>query len=270
MRTLEPLEHPVVDLHAHVLPGLDDGPASLAESLELLRASRAAGVTRIAATPHVRDDHPTEVTAMERAVLDVRAAAEAEGIPVEVLPGGELSLSRVSRFDDETLRRFGLGGNPSLLLVETPYAGWSPVLADLVFHLALRGFRVVLAHPERNAAVQAKPSLLEPLVRAGTLVQLTAGSLDGRFGRRAQRCAETLLAAGAAHLLASDAHAAALRGTGFAAAAAAVGQTRLVRWLTLDVPVALLAGAPLPARPQRQRARVPRAAAPGVPVAVQL
>ncbi|HET7568621.1 MAG TPA: CpsB/CapC family capsule biosynthesis tyrosine phosphatase [Gaiellaceae bacterium] len=247
----------MIDLHAHVLPGLDDGPATMAETLELLRDAHAAGVTRIAATPHVRHDYPTRVEEMERLVAEVNAAARDAGIPVEVLPGGELSIPMLLELDDETLRRFGLGGNPNLLLVEFPDRGFPVGLHTLLFRLATRGFRVVLAHPARNAEIQADPSRLETFVRAGALVQLTASTFEGRFGRAAQRCARELLAAGWAHVVASDAHTRAVRPTGFAGAAAAIGDPQLVRRLTLDVPAALVADAPLP--PRRGRATEPAA-----------
>jgi protein-tyrosine phosphatase len=250
----------VIDLHTHVLPGVDDGPATMDESLELLRAAEADGIATMAATPHVRDDYPTAPETMERLVAAVNAAAHDAGISVEVLPGGELDLEYLQRLDNATLRRFGLGGNPNVLLVETPYHGWPLGLQDVVFRLALRGFSVVLAHPERNADVQANPELLEPLVAAGMLVQLTAASVDGRVGRRTQTCAHDLLGARLAHLLASDAHASSVRATGLTAAAEAIAFPELVDWLTRDSPARLLAGTPLSAPPERRRAprlRVP-------------
>jgi len=249
----------VIDLHSHVLPGVDDGPPTIEGSLEILEAAAEDGIARIAATPHVRDDYPTEPATMERLVDEVNAAAREEGIPVEVLPGGELALGHAIVLDDETLRRFGLGGNPSLLLLEFPYSGWPLDLRDLVFRLETRGYRVVLAHPERNADVQADPEQLRPIVDAGVYVQLTAASVDGRLGRASASASSALLDAGLAHLIASDAHAPAIRAIGMSAAAEAVGDEALARWLTHDVPAALLAGTTPPPRPaQRRRLRLRR------------
>jgi len=239
----------VIDLHSHVLPGVDDGPAALSGSREILDAAVAEGITHIAATPHVRSDFPTKPEVMERLVADVRAL----GAGLEVLSGGELDLEYLETLDDDALRRFGLGGNPNLLLLETPYAGWPLQLRDLVFRLEVRGFAVVLAHPERNPVVQEDPSRLRELVDAGVAVQLTAASVDGRLGRRAAAAARALLDAGLAHLIASDAHASTIRAIGMTAAAEAVGDRDLARWLTLDVPESLLASKPLPVRPQRRR-----------------
>ncbi len=239
----------MIDLHSHVLPGVDDGPPTLDGSLDLLRAAAEDGIAQIAATPHVREDWRTTPYLMEQRVAEVNFAARAEGIGVEVLPGGELDLAYLQRLDDDELRRFGLGGNPSLLLLEFPYVGWPMVLRDVLFRLELRGFDAVLAHPERNADVQAAPERLADIVAAGALVQLTAASLDGRIGRRAAACAHALLDAGLAHLIASDAHAPSIRAVGMTAAAEAVGDAGLARWLTEDVPRALVSGEPLPHRP---------------------
>lgn len=243
----------MIDLHSHVLPGVDDGAATLEEALAILRAAAAEGIELIAATPHVRDDHPTAPETMERLVAEVNDAANAAGIDVEVLPGGELALDVAARLEDGVLARFGLGGNRELLLLECPYYGWPLDLGALVFDLRTRGFSVVLAHPERNPEVQERPELLEPLVGAGVLVQLTAASVDGRSGSRARHTSRTLLDRELAHLVASDAHAPQLRAVGMTAAAAALGDEALARWLTEDVPRALVAGAPLPERPRRRR-----------------
>jgi protein-tyrosine phosphatase len=187
---------------------------------------------------------------MERGVAALNDAARSEGIALEVLTGGELDLEVAAGLDDETLARFGLGGNPHMLLLECPYTGWPLDLRDFAFRLDVRGFSAVLAHPERNPDVAAEPELLRPLVDAGVLVQLTAGSVDGRLGANAKRTSRALLDAGLAHLIASDAHAPQVRAAGMAAAGAAVGDEALARWLTEDVPVAVVAGAELPDRPK--------------------
>jgi protein-tyrosine phosphatase len=246
----------VIDLHSHVLPGIDDGPPTIDGSLDILRAAQADGIARIAATPHVRDDYPTTPEQMERLVARVQEAARASDIAVEVLPGGEVDLAFADSLDDATLRRFGLGGNPSLLLLEFPYVGWPMGLPDLVFRLRVRGFATVLAHPERNADVQGNPERLRELVDAGVWIQLTAASVDGRLGRRSAAAAKTLLDAELAHLIASDSHAPAIRAIGMGDAAEAVGDASLARWLTNEVPHALLAGESPPQRPAQPRKRM--------------
>jgi protein-tyrosine phosphatase len=239
----------VIDLHSHILPALDDGPETVAGSLELARAAVADGIQVIAATPHVRDDYPTTADQMEAAVERMRAALAAEDVPLDVRPGGELDLERLA-LPHEELSRFGLGGSPTHLLVETPYTGWPLDLPERLFRLRAAGFVPVLAHPERNADVQAGPQArLGPLVESGTLVQLTAASVDGRLGRRAREASARLLELGLAHLIASDAHTPAIRAVGMSAAADAVGNGALAGWLTHDVPAAIVAGEPPPPRP---------------------
>jgi protein-tyrosine phosphatase len=238
----------LIDLHSHVLFGIDDGPESIEGSLEICRAAAADGIEVLAATPHVRSDHTTTAEQMERTVDEVNEAA---GGIVRIVRGGEVALEELDRPVDE-LHRFGLGGNPAYLLVETPYVGWPLDIGERLFSLRMSGITPVLAHPERNAEVQERPELLEPLVASGTLVQLTATTVDGRSGPRSRACAKTLLERGWAHLIASDAHEASIRAVGLSAARDAVGG-ELGRWLVDDLPRAIVEQRPLPPRPESKR-----------------
>ncbi|HVU77642.1 MAG TPA: CpsB/CapC family capsule biosynthesis tyrosine phosphatase [Gaiellaceae bacterium] len=240
----------MIDLHSHVLPGLDDGAADLEQALAICDAAAADGIEVLAATPHVRHDYPTTPGQMEAALAEVRAGA---GDRIRVVAGGELDLDELRRPVEE-LARFGLGGTRTLL-VETPYVGWPLDLAERLFAVRVAGFSTVLAHPERNREVQQRPELLAPIVAAGTLVQLTAASVDGRFGRSAKACSFRLLERGLAHLVASDAHAPELRAVGLSGAVEAIGDPELARWLTEDVPRAILDGGQTPPRPVRDRPR---------------
>jgi protein-tyrosine phosphatase len=197
----------------------------------------------------VRDDYPTSVDEMEGTLATLRTAVAAEGIELELLPGAELDLGRLTQLGADELRRLSLGGNGSWLLVEFPYAGWPIGLLPVARRLAEDGFRVVLAHPERHEEVQARPVRLQEFVESGIVVQLTAGAIEGRMGRGARQAAHDLLDLGLAHLLASDAHAPSLRAGGLAAAVAAVGDPELARWLTEDVPAAIVSGSDVPLRP---------------------
>jgi protein-tyrosine phosphatase len=243
----------LIDLHCHLLPGLDDGARSLSEALGIARTMVLDGVERVAVTPHVRADWRISAGEMEAALERLRHAIEAAGIPLDVLPGAEIALDVLPRLAQEERARFGLAGNPRLLLLEFPTLGWPLALPDLVLELRCEGIVPVLAHPERNPEVQEQPQRLEPLVRAGAVVQLTAASVDGRLGARPRRAARALLERGLAHALASDAHSPGVRQAGLSAAARSLGDDALARWLTCDVPAALLAGDALPARPDSSR-----------------
>lgn len=241
----------MIDLHSHILPGLDDGAATLEDALGIATAAVADGTRVIAATPHVRADYPTTPAQMEQQVDLLRQELRAADIPLELLPGGEIALDRLPELDDDELRRFGLAGNPKYLLLEAPYLGWPLGIANTFFQLQLSGFQVVYAHPERNGDVQASPERLAPLVERGMLVQLTAASLDGRLGPGPLKTGLRLLELGLAHLLASDAHSPDLRQIGLSAAAHAVGDDELALWLTEDVPAAIVSGGEIPPRPVR-------------------
>lgn len=245
----------MIDLHSHILPGLDDGARTFEEALDIARAAVADGIRTIAATPHVRSDFPTTPEAMEAALAAVRALLADAGVALDVRGGGEVALDRLDQLGPDDLRRFSLGGASRYLLVETPYWGWPLGLADQLFRVQLAGFVPVLAHPERNGDVVADPGRLVPLVEAGALVQVTASSIDGRAGRPAAVTARHLLESGLAHLVASDAHAPAVRGVGLSRAVEAIGDGALARWLTDLVPAAILADGPIPERPAPARAR---------------
>jgi len=240
----------MIDIHCHVLPGLDDGVRTLDEAVELALASEAEGITTIVATPHVREDFPTTTAQVSFGVGELTSALTTAECGVKVLPGGELSLEVAERLSDTELRSWGLGGSNTLLL-EFPYYDWPLSLEPLIFELGIRGFTVVVAHPERNSVVAQTPERLRRVVRAGAYIQVTAASLDGRLGDRTQQAARELLALELAHVIASDAHHPQVRRTVLQSAAAAVGDAALARWLTNDVPSALVRNIDPPPRPAR-------------------
>lgn len=245
----------MIDLHSHILPGLDDGADTLGDSVEMAHAAVADGIRVLAATPHVRDDYPTSARRMEERVEELREALARARVPLDLRKGGEIALDRLDALSAGERRRFGLGGGERYLLVEMPYFGWPLDLGSRLLELQQAGITPVLAHPERNADVQAAPERLESFVRAGVLVQLTAASVDGRLGRRVRAAAFALLELRLAHLIASDAHAPSIRAIGLTGAARAVRDERLAGWLVQDVPGAILEDEPIPARPERTSTR---------------
>lgn len=196
----------MVDVHAHILPGLDDGPPDLAASLAMCRLAVADGITHMAATPHFCPPFyrhgPREIS---RAVAALAQALAREGIPLRLYPGADVS-QRADVLGLARSRRLPtLAGHGRYFLLE-PVSGGRRALASLVGQLRTLGLRAVITHPERLAGPAGNWAWLERLVQRGCLVQITAMSLFGGFGASAQKRAEDLLTRGLVHLVASDAH----------------------------------------------------------------
>ena len=240
----------MIDLHSHILPGIDDGVRSLDEACDLAYMAAVDGVTVIAATPHVRADFPTTVEMMEAGVAALRAELIAEEIDVQVVHGGEIDLGLLWAVRRDDLRRFTLAQTGRYLLLEVPYRGWPLALNSSVSALVEQGITPLLGHPERNPEVQDRPERLGELISAGALAQVTAASLDGRLDRAAQSTAKRLLDLGFVHVLASDAHGPHIRDAGLTAAARNIEDEDLARYLTVDAPGAIIAGEPVPEYPQ--------------------
>ncbi len=136
----------MIDLHSHILPGVDDGPPTLEGSLELARTAVAAGTRTILATPHINDDRSIDAARVAAGLESLRPALAAAEIPLEVLPGGEIAMWRLGDLDDAALRTLALGGGP-YLLVESPFSPAIGAFEPLVLDLLGRGHRVLLAHP---------------------------------------------------------------------------------------------------------------------------
>ena len=239
----------MIDLHCHVLPGIDDGPATLDGSIALARAARAAGIDTLVATPHVSAHYPkNEPDAIARLVAELDARLREEHIDLRVLPGAELAIVHLPQLDPAALARLGLGGG-EWLLVEPPFVPVAPGLERLLLDLLEQGRKLVLAHPERCPVFHRDRAMLESLADAGVLLSITAGSLVGRFGGEVRRFALELARDGLLHNVTSDAHDCEQRAPGLAGELREAGLAPLADWLTRDVPGAILSGAEIPPRP---------------------
>lgn len=248
----------MIDLHAHVLPGLDDGPRDLESARALLQAAAADGTKVIAATPHLRADHPgvrVEALADARAQLLSRLDGE---LGVEVVIAGEVDVDWAMEATDEQLRLASYGQRGSDMLVETPYGQLPASFEEMLFRLRTCGYRLLLAHPERSPTFQKHPQRLVDLVNGGVLVQLTASSLLQSRRSASGRLASLLVRESLAHVLASDAHGAGPgRAPGLSAAVEAARRLAPARagWMVGPAPAAILAGKPLPPAPLHQPGR---------------
>jgi protein-tyrosine phosphatase len=247
----------MIDLHAHILPGIDDGPPTVEAALEMARVAVAAGTKAIATTSHIGYHfalEPDDLTGA-RAALAERLADEA--IELELLAGGEIAPDRLPALDDDALRKLALGGGPYVLF-ECPFAPVGAGMEMMVADLQQRGFGVLLAHPERSPSFQRDLGLLTGLVQRGALAQITTGALAGGFGEVPRRAAHAMLQQGLVHVLASDAHDVRHRGPDLRAHGDALDPDQH-EWMTAKAPAAIVAGTPLPPRPPLPRARGVRA-----------
>lgn len=197
---------PFVDIHCHLLPGIDDGAKDWSESVAMARLAAEDGATTVVATPHqlgsfsqVQGDDVRQRTA------ELNERLLSEHIPLTVLPGAEI------RIEPELLDRLAggellsLGDHQRHVLLELPHQLYLPI-ESLLSELAARRVTVVLAHPERNEGILRRPELLGHLVDAGCLMQITAGSLCGTLGSHVCEMSEWMLAEGLVHVVATDAH----------------------------------------------------------------
>jgi len=238
----------VIDLHCHVLPGIDDGPQTIEDSVALARAAVAAGTQTIVATSHVSWEYPNSADTVARLVAELNRRLGDEGLALEIRAGAEIAMTRLADTPADELLRLTLAGG-RWLLVEPPFTLAATGLDVLVADLHERGYRVVLAHPERCPAFHRDRSMLEALVGSGALGSLTAGSLVGRFGKAVRRFSLELVRDGLVHNVASDAHDERRRPPTIAAELERAGLGSLSEWLTQLVPGAILSGGDIPIRP---------------------
>ncbi|UNC93576.1 tyrosine-protein phosphatase [Candidatus Contubernalis alkaliaceticus] len=197
-----------IDIHAHILPQLDDGPKTLEESLEMAEMAVKQGISRVVATPHVVEgifDNGKPLI-LEK-VRELQAALHKEKIPLEIIPGAEVHISVNIPAQLEKKELLTINDTGKYLLLELPHFQPIPAyLENLIFSLSIKGVRTIIPHPERNISVQENPNILLPLIEQGVLMQCTLSSLTGYFGEEAQKAAEVLLKCRMVHLLASDMH----------------------------------------------------------------
>ena len=192
----------MIDLHCHVLPGVDDGALDLADSVAMAAGSARDGVTAICATPHIRHDHDVRIAELPERRAALQAALRDAGVEVRVLGGGEVSETIAGRLTDDELRAVTLGGGGRWILLEPRAGPLSPTLTACVAQLARRGFRCLIAHPERHLAGDLFARLADAIA-AGALVQATAAHVEGGPAAAGMR---ELARRGLIHVVASDAH----------------------------------------------------------------
>ncbi len=196
----------MIDIHHHLLFGLDDGAKSLSLSLAMARMAAEDGITHVVCTPHASEQYAFDVASVQAKLLELRELLEQEGIPLVLGSGCDFHLSydNVQQARSEP-HRFSINGL-GYLLVELPDYGISPGLSEIFYQMQLAGLTPILTHPERNATLQGDPGRMVEWMRGGVLIQITAGSILGNMGRAAQKMAQQLLSDRWVHFIATDAH----------------------------------------------------------------
>jgi protein-tyrosine phosphatase len=190
----------VIDIHCHILPGIDDGPEHIDESLEMAKIASLDGITTIVATPHIKEPpYPAEDIEIKVAALNDRLTEK--GIPLNVLQGADVS----STVDVSSLRGYTIN-RTRYILIEFPHLYLPGNAKDIIFRLMMHGYRPIITHPERNLSILENPKPFLELLDTGLLVQITADSITGAFGPDIRECASYFLKKGVVNFIATDAH----------------------------------------------------------------
>ena len=235
----------MIDLHCHILPALDDGALDLRDSLGMGHQAAGDGIEAICATPHIRHDHDVRIEQLADRVEVVNQCLREEGVAVTVLQGGEVAETAVEDLSEEELSRVTLGDGSWVLLEPAP-GPLSDSLIHRVEHLAERGHRALIAHPERHLSADMYERIAA-LIAAGALVQATA---DFFLRERTAAGMRSLAEAGLIHVLSSDAHSsrggrAVHMSEPFAALAEIESVAPHIEWMRETAPRAIVAGVDL-------------------------
>lgn len=197
----------LIDLHCHILPGVDDGPLDLIGCLEMANAAVTAGINHLFATPHHLNGRyeNTKVDILDR-VSELNKHLQQENIPLTIHPGQELRIHREIFITLEMDEILTLGNKGKYLLLELPSWGVPPYTQEIVYELLLMGITPIIVHPEKNRELIEDNNLLFQLVQEGALTQLTSGSIIGLFGRKVKSFSKKIIEHNMAHFVATDAH----------------------------------------------------------------
>lgn len=196
----------MIDVHCHILPGIDDGAQNLADSISMAKMAVNDGINTIIATPHhMNGRYENKKQSITEKVDELQRKLDEEKIPLKILPGQEV------RIHGELLEGLEAGeiqpvADSAYLLIEFPSAHVPRYTEQLFFDLQMKGYTPVIVHPERNQEIIEHPELLYQFIKNGALSQITAGSICGGFGKKIRTFTFQLIEANLTHFIASDAH----------------------------------------------------------------
>lgn len=201
----------MIDIHSHILFGVDDGPETFEQSIELLQQAVKEGITDIIATSHVL--HPSYEASAETTlhqVQQLQQAVKQQGMPLVIHTGQEIRIDeRIPQLLQEN-KLLPLAGS-NYVLVELPSNSVPVFTKPLLLQIQELGYTPIIAHPERNKAIAENPRKLKDLIQNGALAQVTAGSVAGHFGKAIQKVSMSLIEANLIHTYGSDVHSANVR-----------------------------------------------------------
>ena len=240
----------MIDLHCHILPGLDDGSGSAEESLAMARIALRDGIRTIVATPHAWDGiynvTPKEVS---EGVVSFQNLLTQQGLDLKICAGADVHLSPGLAEKIRTGAVGTLNNTGKYFLLELPPQTLPSGVKEEIFRLKMQGITPVITHPERHPAILREVNLLYDLIRMGALCQITAMSLTGEFGQEVQGCSQALLKHRLVHVLATDAHSVKSRppllSKAVNEAAEWTGSESFAISLVEDIPAKILAGKPV-------------------------
>jgi len=241
----------LIDLHCHILPGVDDGPSLVEDSLRMAECAVADGIHTLVATPHTfNGTYHTSLSHILTHIAYLKNKITENQIPINICPGAEVRIHQDMDRSVKEGKTASINDAGHYILVEFPYNMIFPGTRDVLFQLLLNGITPVLAHPERNLALQRNPDVLSDLVNMGCLVQLTAMSITGELGHDAMEYSLFLLKQRQAHVIATDSNNAESRPPILSHAVEATahilgGDTEAAEAMVTENPRAIIDGKPL-------------------------
>ncbi len=198
----------MVDIHCHILPGIDDGSENILETIEMAKLASLDGTRHIIATPHFNNTFHNSVEVVNKLLPIVQQAIDQAGIDITIHPGNEVRLESKDFVVNHTLTNqySYLAGNPKFLLLEQSWHNYYAQTLEIIQWFQERGTRIIIPHPERHSFFRNEPQLLVKLIEAGAWTQVSVDSLLGKNSDAAQQLAEWLIQHNYAHTLATDAH----------------------------------------------------------------
>lgn len=196
----------MIDIHSHILPGVDDGAKTFEESLSMGKRAVEEGITTIVATPHHQNGvYTNEGEMIQEVVEELQSYFDEAGVPLTVLSGQEPRIHGdiIENLDDGSVLKVN---GSDYVLIELPHDSVPEYTGRLLYEMQLAGYKPIVVHPERNTRIQEEPDILYEFVRKGAYSQLTAASVTGKFGKKVEKLSESLVKANLVHFIASDAH----------------------------------------------------------------